>query len=112
MLKILDPTLSKHRNKFIVEASGYYGDMDASFHVEEAFDLADDAQALYEAFDTVKSDEHYPETREELVALGHDECVVDGVPIDCGDMLPSVEFLRIIYADVNGFVFNVEVIDA
>lgn len=111
-LKILDPTLSEHRNKFIVEAYGFWGDGDEYMRVYKPFESANDAQALYEAFDTVKSDVHYPETRKELVSFGHDESVCNDVPLSEGGILPTVESLRIIYADVNGFVFNVEVTDA
>lgn len=107
-LKIVDPTLSQHRNKFIVQAKGYFGDMDETFHGEIPFDSADDAEALHKAFEAQERWEC--ETREALVAAGHRESVVDQIPIDSGGILPcSIESLRILYADVNGQLFNVEV---
>ena len=106
-LKIKCQATSEHRNVFVVTASGYYGDMDETYHQQEKFSWVeqDDAEELYRQCKCIQ-DDRLVEIPEHLESRGFEECQVS---VDCAEMLPNIDELSIHWYDAKGSCHDVEV---
>ena len=104
MLKISDTSkVPEYFDCFVLESSGYFGDMDELYHVREVIENRDHAEKLYALWVRIMDDYDLCE-RDQI----DDAELMDEIPADGGYCsLPEVEDLSLTWYNSIGLPFEV-----
>jgi len=91
-----------------LEVSGYFGDMDETFSIEQPYDR-EIAEKVYLLWKRIRDEDDLRERTQ--IYKGDDDSILDEIPADQGyEQLPTVvESLSLTWYDGFGTPFNVEV---
>lgn len=111
------PNEPKYREKFVLTANGYHGDMDYDFLVEEAVDASQNPDGeemlnwLADGYLEFKKLQDYQKANPYKSASWEDmDFDADVVPMDqSGRYYPTVNEFALTYYNADGWPFNVEV---